>query len=162
MDTFNSSQSNSFTDLATPFATTYWGRNAWGFLGEDAVRLAGFSVPDQVFGKSPLCTLKGVSKVTFPAVCEAIFNDPLESPISGLMGLAWQSIASSGAELFLQTLASSGTWDEPVTSFQIIRFGNISQAGTLKPGGTFTMGALNSSLCTGDIDDVDLPEDAVT
>lgn len=78
------------------------------------------------------------------------------------MGLAWQSIASSGAEPFWQTLASSGAWDEPVMAFQITRFTNISQVRTLEPGGTFTMGALNSSLYTGDVDYVNLPSDAVT
>lgn len=78
------------------------------------------------------------------------------------MGLAWQSIASSGAEPFWQTLASSGTWDEPVMTFQMTRFNNISQARALEPGGTFTMGALNSSLYTGAIDYVDLPSNAVT
>lgn len=78
------------------------------------------------------------------------------------MGLAWQSISTSGAEPFWQTLASSGAWDEPVMSFQITRFNNISQSRTLEPGGTFTMGTLNSSLYTGDIDYVDLPENEVT
>jgi len=78
------------------------------------------------------------------------------------MGLAWQSIASSGAEPLWQALASSGAWDEPVMTFQITRFTNISQVRTLEPGGTFTMGTLNSSLYTGDIDYVNLPSDAVT
>lgn len=78
------------------------------------------------------------------------------------MGLAWQSIATSGAEPLWQTLASSGTWDEPVMTFQMTRFSNISQVRTLEPGGTFTMGTLNSSLYTGAIDYVDLPQNAVT
>lgn len=78
------------------------------------------------------------------------------------MGLAWQSIAASGAEPFWQTLASSGVWDQPVMAFQITRFSNISQARSLEPGGTFTMGALNSSLYTGTVDYVNLPSNAVT
>ena len=97
-----------------------------------------------------------------PALCDTVSNGLLETPVSGLMGLAWQSIASSGAEPFWQTLASSGAWDEPVMTFQITRFSNISQVRTLEPGGTFTMGKVNSSLYTGDIDYVDLPDDAVT
>ncbi|KAF9785153.1 acid protease, partial [Thelephora terrestris] len=145
MATFNSAQSSSFTNLTTSFSITYGSGNAQGSLGKDVVQLAGFSVPNQVF-----------------AVCDVISNGLLQSPISGLMGLAWQSIASSGAEPFWQTLASSGTWDEPVMAFQISRFSNISQARTLEPGGTFTMGALNSSLYTGDVDYVNLPQDAVT
>ena len=78
------------------------------------------------------------------------------------MGLAWQSIAASGAEPFWQTLASSGAWDEPVMAFQITRLSNISQARPLESGGTFTVGALNSSLYIGTIDYVNLPSNAVT
>ena len=47
-------------------------------------------------------------------------------------------------------------------TFQITRFSNISQTRTLEPGGTFTMGALNSSLYTGEVDYVNLPQDSVT
>lgn len=52
IDTFNPSQSTSYTNLSTPFAITYGSGNAQGALGKDKVQLSGFSVPDQVFGKS--------------------------------------------------------------------------------------------------------------
>ncbi|KAF9650149.1 aspartic peptidase A1 [Thelephora ganbajun] len=145
IDAFRPSQSSSFTNLTTSFAIKYGSGSAEGFLGRDVVQLAGFSVSNQVF-----------------ALCDTISNGLLGSPVSGLMGLAWQSIASSGAEPFWQTLASSGAWDEPVMAFQITRFSNISQARALEPGGSFTMGTLNSSLYTGDVDYVNLPSDAIT
>lgn len=145
ISTFTSTQSSTFTNLSTSFSIKYGSGDAQGSLGKDIVQMAGFSVTNQVF-----------------AVCDTISTGLLESPVSGLMGLAWQSISSSGAEPFWQTLASSGAWDEPVMTFQITRFNNISQVRALEPGGTFTMGALNSSLYTGDIDYVDLPSDAVT
>ena len=47
-------------------------------------------------------------------------------------------------------------------TFQLTRFVNQTNANVLEPGGTFTMGGLNSSLYTGDIDYVDIPSDAVT
>lgn len=144
MNTFNPSQSSSFTNLSTPFSITYGSGKAQGVLGKDVVQLAGFSVQNQVF-----------------AICDAFTSGLLDTPVSGLMGLAWQSIAASGAEPFWQTLAASGVWDEPVMAFQITRFTNISQVRTLEPGGTFTMGAVNSSLYTGDIDYVNLPSDSV-
>lgn len=78
------------------------------------------------------------------------------------MGLAWKSISSSGATPFWQTLAAGGAWDEPLMAFQLTRFVNQSNANALEPGGTFTMGATNSSLYTGDIDYVDVPSDAIT
>jgi len=144
VNTFSSSQSTSFTNLSTPFEIKYGSGSAQGSLGKDVVQMAGFSVPNQVF-----------------ALCDVVSSDLLQSPVSGLIGLAWQSIASSGAEPLWQTLASSGAWDEPVMAFQITRFTNISQVRTLEPGGTFTMGTLNSSLYTGDIDYVNLPSDGV-
>lgn len=162
MNTFNPSQSSTFTNLSTPFSITYGSGKAEGVLAKDVVQLAGFSVPDQVFGMSPSPIERNDPKVTPPvAICDAFTSGLLDSPVSGLMGLAWQSIAASGAEPFWQTLASSGVWDEPLMAFQITRFTNISQVRTLEPGGTFTMGAVNSSLYTGSIDYVNLPSDAV-
>lgn len=48
--TFNPSQSSSFANLTTPFSIRYGSGNAQGTLGRDVVQLAGFSVPNQVFG----------------------------------------------------------------------------------------------------------------
>ena len=56
------------------------------------------------------------------------------------MGLAFQTIASSGAKPFWQTLVDDGAWDSPVMSFQLTRFIDQQRAHTLEPGGTFTMG----------------------
>jgi len=53
INTFNPSQSSSFTNSSTPFAIKYGSGSAQGFLGKDVVQLAGFSVSNQVFGKSP-------------------------------------------------------------------------------------------------------------
>ena len=67
--------------------------------------MAGFSVSNQVF-----------------AAVDQISSGLLTSPVSGLLGLAWQAIAASGATPFWQTLASSsGTWTDPVMSFQLTR-----------------------------------------
>jgi len=51
IDTFNPSQSSSFTNSSTPFAIKYGSGSAQGFLGKDVVQLAGFSVSNQVFGR---------------------------------------------------------------------------------------------------------------
>ena len=52
VETFDPSQSSSFTNLTTPFAITYGSGNAQGFLVKDVVQVAGFSVQNQVFGNS--------------------------------------------------------------------------------------------------------------
>jgi hypothetical protein len=77
------------------------------------------------------------------------------------MGLGFESIASSGATPFWQSLAStSGTLDNPLFAFQLARFTNVTNANTLEYGGTFNLGAVNNSLFTGDIDYQDIPDNA--
>ena len=86
--------------------------------------MAGFEVPNQIF-----------------AVCDRVSQGLLTSPVSGLLGLAFQSIAASGAIPFWQTLASSGAWDEPLMAFHLTRFLNVSTAEVEEYGGSFSMGA---------------------
>ncbi|KAE9406293.1 acid protease [Gymnopus androsaceus JB14] len=113
---------------------------AQGELGSDVVQMAGFSVQNQVF-----------------AVCDVVSTDLVEAPVSGLIGLAFQTISSSGAKPLWETLASSSAWTDPLMAFQLTRFSNASNAKSLEPGGTLTMGAVNTSLYTGDIDFNDIP-----
>jgi cathepsin D len=90
--------------LTTPFNIVYGSGQATGALGQDVIEMAGFSVSNQVFG-----------------VCDAISQGLLSNPVSGLVGLAWQQIANSGAVPFWQTLAGSGQWDQPLMAFQLTR-----------------------------------------
>ena len=77
------------------------------------------------------------------------------------MGLAFESIASSDATPFWQTLAqTSGTLDEPLFAFQLTRFSNNTNAAKTELGGTFTIGTTNSSLYQGDIDFQPIPSGA--
>lgn len=112
--------------------------------------MAGFSVASQTF-----------------AVCDTVSSGLLTSPVSGLLGLAYQSIASSGALPFWQALVSSGAWDSPIMAFQLTRYVshgystgedyltsvndisylNDTNAQGLEPGGSFTMG-MSASHCS--------------
>lgn len=77
------------------------------------------------------------------------------------MGLAFQSIAASGATPLWQTLAqTSGTLDSPLMAFQLTRFQNDTTAKNLEPGGSVTIGATDSTLYTGDIDFQSIPNGA--
>ncbi|KAI0832020.1 aspartic peptidase domain-containing protein [Trametes gibbosa] len=139
--TFDSSASTSFTDLNTSFSISYGSGAARGTLGKDAVRFAGFEVDSQTFG-----------------VVTQVSTDLLNSPVSGLMGLGFESIAASGAKPFWQALADSdGTLDSPLMAFQLTRFVDTANASPLEPGGTFNLGAVNTSLFTGSIDYQDIP-----
>lgn len=132
---FNPSASSTFQNLSQPFAVQYGSGNVGGSLVSDTVQMAGFSVQNQPFG-----------------VVEEVQGDLLTSPISGLLGLAWQTIAATGKMPFWQTLVSSGAWTQPVMAFQLTRYINDTRAPTSAPGGSFTMGFVNTSLYTGDID----------
>ncbi|OCB86397.1 acid protease [Sanghuangporus baumii] len=138
--TFDSSASSSFTNLTRSFSITYGSGAAAGVLGQDVVQMAGFSVSNQTF-----------------AAVDQVSDGLLTSPVSGLLGLAFQTIASSGATPLWQNLVESGAWDSPVMSFQLTRYVDQSGAQSLEAGGTFTMGFVNDTLYTGDIDYVDIP-----
>ncbi|KAI0351375.1 acid protease [Trametes cingulata] len=139
--TFDSSASSTFTDLNTSFSINYGSGAARGTLGKDVVQFAGFEVQSQTFG-----------------VVNQVSSGLLNAPVSGLMGLGFASIAASGATPFWQTLVENdGTLDSPLMAFQLTRFVDASNVQNLEPGGTFTLGAVNNTLFTGDIDYQDIP-----
>ncbi|KAA1468887.1 acid protease [Dentipellis sp. KUC8613] len=133
--TFNPESSSSYRNLSTAFSITYGSGKASGVLATDVVQMAGFQVENQVFG-----------------VCDVVSQGLLNAPVSGLIGLAFEALASSGATPFWENLLQKNVWDQPVMAFQLARYQNVSDAEALEPGGTFTMGNVNSSLYTGDID----------
>ncbi|KAG1741270.1 aspartic peptidase domain-containing protein [Suillus lakei] len=137
---FDDLQSSTFHNLSEIFQIQYGSGAAEGTLGQDVVQMAGFSVPNQTFGV--------VTQET---------SGLLNPPVSGILGLAWQSLASYGASPLWQTLASSGAWTDPLMAFQLTRFINGSNVNTEEPGGSFTMGFVDSSLYTGIIDYQALP-----
>lgn len=143
--TFDTTASSTFNDKNTTFSITYGSGSASGTLASDTVQMAGFSVSSQVFG-----------------LCDTVSSGLLANPVSGLLGLAFESISSSGATPLWETLVQSGAWDSPVMSFQLTRYIDDANADTLEPGGTFTMGFVNSSLYTGDIDYNDVPDGKTT
>ncbi|KAB5594986.1 Lysosomal aspartic protease [Ceratobasidium theobromae] len=138
--TFDASNSTTYKNLTTSFSIRYGSGQAAGELASDSVQMAGFQVTNQVF-----------------ALADQVSANLLSNPISGLMGLGWSSIASSGATPMWQTLAKGSQWSEPVMSFFLTRFINVNGAASQEPGGEFMMGGTNSQLYTGDIDYVNIP-----
>ncbi|OCH95781.1 acid protease [Obba rivulosa] len=143
---FDPTSSSTNTVLNEPFQVQYGSGEVRGELASDTVQMAGFEVSDQVFG-----------------LVEQVEGSLITPPVSGLMGMAFQTLSSSGAPPLWQTLAESGVLDSPLMSFQLTRFNNDSDAfggSGLEQGGTFTLGAVDSSLFTGDIDYQDIPANA--
>lgn len=101
---FDSSASSTFENKNTGFSIAYASGGAVGVVASDTVQMAGFSVSNQVF-----------------AVCDQVSSELLTDSVSGLLGLAWQSLSASGATPLWQTLASGGSWDSPVMAFQLTR-----------------------------------------
>ncbi|KAG5641425.1 hypothetical protein DXG03_005241 [Asterophora parasitica] len=120
--TFDPSDSSTYSSSNADFSISYGSGQASGTLGTDVVQMAGFSVANQTF-----------------AVCDTVSDGLLTPPVSGLLGLAFKTIASSGATPFWQALVAGGAWDSPVMAFQLTRFLDDQSAKPLEYGGSFTM-----------------------
>lgn len=97
-----------------------------------------------------------------PGVVANVTPSLLNTPVSGLLGLGFQSISTSGsAPFWLNLVQTPGTLDAPVMAFHLTRYVNDSDARTIEAGGSFTLGSLNSSLYTGDLDFQPVPGNAV-
>lgn len=94
-------------------------------LGQDTVQMGGFTVNAQPFGLRPIftphsCLLKPL-RFTI-GICNIVSSELQHTPVSGLLGLAFQRIAFSTVKPFWQILAERGDWSEPVMTFHLNRF----------------------------------------
>lgn len=80
----------------------------------------------------------------------------VQAPVSGLIGLAFQALASTGAVPFWQALINNNLLSSSEMSFWLSRDA-LTDTQALEPGGIFTLGGTNSSLFTGDIEFINLP-----
>lgn len=65
----------------------------------------------------------------------------VSNPISGLMGLGWESIAQTGATPFWEALAQSGTWTTQEMAVYMERYrGDASASQVESQGGSLTLG----------------------
>ena len=79
---------------------------------------------------------------------------------SGIMGLAFDTIASTKATPFWQTLATGNKLTTPEMSFWFTRFVDDPNAQEEEFGGIFTLGGQNKTLYTGDVEFLPLVTDA--
>lgn len=118
---------------------TYGSGKVAGELGQDTVTMGGFTINPQQF-----------------LVVTSMSDGLLDGDTSGIMGLAFQSLASTGAVPFWQALTTAGQFANPEISFWLTRFINSQDPSDEEPGGTLTLGGTNSSLFTGSIEFLDL------
>ncbi len=81
----------------------------------------------------------------------------LSGSVSGIMGLAFETLASTRSNPFWKALVDNNQLDQPEMSFWLDRFRGDNSASDEEPGGTFTLGGTNSSLFTGDIEFLNMP-----
>jgi cathepsin D len=85
-----------------------------------------------------------------------VMNNIVEDDISGILGLGWQSIASSQATPLVQKLWQDGRLPEPVIAFALETYAYDELTKSNLPGGTMTIGGVDTSAYTGDINYISL------
>ncbi|KAK0534473.1 hypothetical protein OC834_001863 [Tilletia horrida] len=135
---FDENASTSLVRSNTPWSIEYGKGSASGVLAADTVSFAGYTVMNSTF-----------------ALATQV-SDVLNPPISGLIGLAWKSLSTTGATPFWQAVVESGDVKDQVFSFQLAR--NLDNADLysndeiiLNEGGIFTLGELDSDQYDGSI-----------
>ncbi|KAF8169784.1 aspartic peptidase domain-containing protein [Pholiota molesta] len=143
--TFQPSHSSSFKggtpSPASDIEIQYGSGSVTGSLSQDTVSMGGFTVPSQSFLN--IDTITGI----------ILSDDPLGA--SGLMGLAFATLARTRATPFWEALATSNQLSSPEMAFWLARSQNLQVEDV--PGGAFTLGGTNSSLFTGDIEFLNMP-----
>ncbi|KNZ56645.1 uncharacterized protein VP01_2356g1 [Puccinia sorghi] len=130
---FAPSSSSSFKSNSNTFQITYGSGSASGTVGTDTITQGSYTVTNQAF-----------------AVVNKATSGLLSGDVSGIMGMAFQSLASTNSAPFWQS-AKIDTF-----AFGITRFVNISSATDVEPGGVMTLGGINNTLFQGDVNYIPL------
>ena len=117
MPTFDPKASSTFAYTQRTLTIRYGSGNVAGVLGTDVVTFpsssaaesSNFIVPNQTFG-----------------VVDHVSSSLLRPPVSGLLGLGFQSIASSQATPPWEALVKQGAWKDPLMGFYFTRYNNAT------------------------------------
>ncbi|KAI6131532.1 aspartic peptidase domain-containing protein [Pisolithus croceorrhizus] len=137
---FDASKSSSYKASDSQLTINYGSGSVKGTVAEDTVSCGGFTVPNQEF-----------------LAATTVVDNLLAPGVSGIMGLGFQPISSLQVSPFWQTLFSANMLSEPLFGFYLARWDTSSTVITEAPGGSFTLGGTNTSLYTGDIEYIDMP-----
>ncbi|WFD34295.1 cathepsin D [Malassezia cuniculi] len=139
---FDSSKSSTFKSSSQSFHVSYGsGAITDGRVVADTVSLANFTIDSLSFAEA-----LDMQKNT------------ITSPVSGIMGLGFESLASSGATPFWETLMIQNKVQERVFSFQLAyNTDKVRSSSEINEGGIFTLGVLDQSQYSGDINWVTVP-----
>lgn len=121
---YQANASSTYTDTGEPFNVTYGSGNVGGTLAHDTISIGSLEIDKQYFG--------AVTHVS------SDFND---DPISGLIGLGFSSIATSGEPTFFENLIMQDKVSAPFFSVYLTR-GKAS-------GSMITLGGYDTSKAVG-------------
>ncbi|KAJ3563089.1 hypothetical protein NP233_g9165 [Leucocoprinus birnbaumii] len=101
-----------------------------------------------------------IANITFVQVNQIMVDGSTYLPHSGIMGLAFSSIAMTHATPFWEVLSNGGQLQNKEMSFWLKRLGDL--VGDVAPpnvtsGGIFTLGGTNTKYFSGEIDFIDMP-----
>ncbi|KAH8823624.1 aspartic peptidase domain-containing protein [Flagelloscypha sp. PMI_526] len=143
-NTFTSASSSTYKEGSTkPVTIQYGSGSAIGFVAQETVAWGGFTVQNQ----------------TFVEVAE---TDILIGSMSGILGLAWPGIVSTGSSTkpFWLAASDAGQFDTKEFGVYLARSGGEATSGFGANedgnGGVFTLGGVNETLYTGDIEFLNL------
>ncbi|GAA5826586.1 hypothetical protein JCM11251_002438 [Rhodosporidiobolus azoricus] len=132
---FSTSASSSVETSTASWDITYGTGSSEGFLARDTVTAGGYTATQQIFALAD----------TSASVVEAL-------PSDGICGMAFSTIATSGAPTFFENLITQGQVSNPVFSYYMTRAKDSTSKskGTIA-GGELCIGCIDSSKYTGSI-----------
>ncbi|KAG1696630.1 Cathepsin D [Nymphon striatum] len=131
--TYASSQSTSYQANGEQFQVTYGKGQVFGFISSDVVDIAGLQIQNQVFGEVTTEEQQGCQQ------------------FDGLIGMAFQSIASDGIVPPFKNIIQQNLVSQPVFSFYL-----SSSENSNNNGGELLIGGIDHALYEGDITYVNL------
>lgn len=146
LDKYNPGASSTNIGSNAPFQITYGTGAVQGTLAADKVSLAGYTVNNLTFAEA-----------------STVASNTVEYPTSGIMGMGFQSLSTSGATPFWQVLGKQGVLSTNAFTFQLARnIDNINPNDpnindVQNPGGVFTLGKIDSNQYSGDITYTNIP-----
>jgi cathepsin D len=102
--------------------------------------------------------LNGTIQVQVDQVSKGLVDNTL----SGIMGLAFSTIASTHSTPFWEALSNNGLLQAQEMSFWLNRLRDVPNAPPVAFGGEFTLGGTNTSLFSGDIEFINVPPNQET
>jgi len=134
-DKFRDSASSTLETSSAEWDITYGTGSSEGYLARDVVSAGGYTVQQQIFALAD----------TSAPVVEAL-------PSDGICGMAFSTIATSGAPTFLENLITADSIQQPQVGFYLQRAKDLtSQSRGTIGGGEMCVGCADQSKYTGQL-----------